>query len=45
MNNVILPKWCNGNAWKYVVGMRNALESEELQKTLPEWIDLIFGFR
>lgn len=25
--------------------MRNALESEELQKTLPEWIDLIFGFR
>lgn len=25
--------------------MRNALESEEVQKELPEWIDLIFGFK
>ncbi|CAD8127801.1 unnamed protein product [Paramecium sonneborni] len=45
VNNVILPKWCNGNPWIFVTGYRNALESEEVSKNLQEWIDLIFGYK
>ncbi|CAD8082084.1 unnamed protein product [Paramecium primaurelia] len=45
VNNVILPKWCEGNPWMFVAGYRNALESEEVSKHLPEWIDLIYGYK
>ncbi|CAK67234.1 unnamed protein product (macronuclear) [Paramecium tetraurelia] len=45
VNNVQLPKWSHNNPWRFVAGQRNALESEEIQRNLPEWIDLIFGFK
>ncbi|CAD8199091.1 unnamed protein product [Paramecium octaurelia] len=45
VNNVLLPKWCEGNPWLFVSGYRNALESEEVSKHLPDWIDLIYGYK
>ncbi|CAD8211533.1 unnamed protein product [Paramecium octaurelia] len=45
VNNVQLPKWSHNNPWRFVAGQRNALESEDIQRTIPEWIDLIFGFK
>ncbi|CAD8129157.1 unnamed protein product [Paramecium sonneborni] len=45
VNNVSLPKWANNNLQRFVTGQRNALESEEIQKNLTEWIDLIFGYK
>ena len=45
VNNVILPKWCNNDPYKYVYSMKRQLESEEVSYTINQWIDLIYGYK
>lgn len=40
--DVTLPKWCN-HSWEFVEKHRDALESEAVSNTLPNWLNLIFG--
>jgi hypothetical protein len=42
-SNVELPKWANGSAMNFIYLHRKALESPIVTKSLPEWIDLIWG--
>lgn len=45
INDVVLPPWCGGCSATFVGIMREALESEACAHKLPQWIDLIFGYR
>jgi hypothetical protein len=45
VNNVDLPVWADNNPYKMVYIMRRHLESKEVSLNLPNWIDLIFGFK
>lgn len=40
-----MTMWSKGNPRLYVYALRQALESEYVSMHLPEWIDLIFGFK
>lgn len=44
-NDVILPKWANGDPKIFVAKNREALESPYVSANLHKWIDLIFGFK
>jgi hypothetical protein len=43
--HVILPPWAKGSPHLFIDIHRQALESEYVSRNLPQWIDLIFGFR
>ena len=43
--NVELPKWANNHYYEFIKKHRMSLESEECQKVLHHWIDLIFGYK
>lgn len=45
IDNVVLPPWAHNDPIKFVWQMRAALESPEVTKNLPSWIDLIFGYK
>ncbi len=45
VNDVILPPWAKGSATVFVQKMREALESDYVSAHLPEWIDLVFGYK
>ena len=45
IDDVILPPWCNNNTRLFMMGMRQALESEYVSSNLNLWIDLIFGYK
>jgi hypothetical protein len=45
VNNVELPPWSNNDPFKFIRIMRDALESDYVSEHLPEWIDLIFGYK
>ena len=45
LSDVILPPWANGSPEKFIEVMRAALESDLCSSMLPDWIDLIFGFK
>lgn len=45
LGDVILPPWAKGSPEKFVEIMRAALESEICSEMLPDWIDLIFGYK
>jgi len=45
VGDVILPPWANDDPEKFVRVMRNALESDHCSELLPQWIDLIFGYK
>ncbi|TID30728.1 hypothetical protein CANINC_000644 [Pichia inconspicua] len=45
VDDVELPPWANGDPVKFVSIMRAALESDYVSEKLPEWIDLIFGYK
>jgi hypothetical protein len=45
VDDVILPPWANGSAHEFVRLNRAALESEYVSARLPDWIDLIFGYK
>ena len=44
-NDVILPKWSGGNAFIFVTKLKIYLESEEVNKKINKWFDLIFGYK
>lgn len=45
VNNVELPSWSNDDVNAFIRIMRDALESDYVSSNLPEWIDLIFGYK
>lgn len=45
VDDVELPPWAKGDPVKFVNIMRAALESDYVSERLPEWIDLIFGYK
>lgn len=45
VNDVKLPKWAKGDPHIFVAKHREALESPYVSQNLPDWIDLIFGYK
>ncbi|KAJ3615470.1 hypothetical protein Zmor_016391 [Zophobas morio] len=45
VNDVILPPWAKGDPRLFVMLHRQALESDYVTLHLPEWLDLIFGYK
>ena len=45
VDDVVLPLWAKGSAYKYIEIMRIALESDYVSSTINRWIDLIFGYK
>eukprot|EP00916_Digyalum_oweni_P012010 GHVL01019890.1.p1 GENE.GHVL01019890.1~~GHVL01019890.1.p1 ORF type:complete len:855 (+),score=181.88 GHVL01019890.1:170-2734(+) len=45
LSDVQLPPWAEGNPEKFLLTMREALESDIVSQDLPDWIDLIFGYK
>jgi len=45
LDNVVLPPWASNSPEKFVEVMRCALESDICRDMLPDWIDLIFGYK
>lgn len=45
IEEVILPPWAKNDPSLFIYKMRKALESKEVTKKLPKWIDLIFGYK
>ncbi|VDN01686.1 unnamed protein product [Thelazia callipaeda] len=45
VNDVILPRWCQGSPRLFVLIHRQALESVIVSSKLNHWIDLIFGYK
>jgi len=45
IGDVILPPWSKNSPQRFIQIMRNALESDVCSSMLPDWIDLIFGFK
>jgi len=45
IGDVKLPPWADNNPHKFIEIMRNALESDICSQMLPDWIDLIFGYK
>ena len=45
IDDVILPPWCNSSTRLFMLGMRQALESDYVCSNLNLWIDLIFGYK
>ena len=44
-NDVTLPKWALNNKYIFISKLKTYLESEEVNKSINKWIDLIFGFK
>ena len=44
-NDVTLPIWANNNNYIFITKLKTYLESEEVNKTIHKWFDLIFGFK
>jgi hypothetical protein len=45
VNDVELPPWSHGDARRFVLIQRQALESAHARENLPHWIDLVFGYK
>lgn len=46
VNDVEFPKWVpNNDAYEFVYMMRKALESQYVSEFLPDWIDLMWGYK
>ena len=43
VNDVLTP--CDNNPYDFIITMRKVLESEQLSRSLQNWVDLIFGFK
>ncbi|EAX99693.1 Beige/BEACH domain containing protein [Trichomonas vaginalis G3] len=44
LENVKLPPWAR-DADDFVWKMRSALESNQIRETIPDWIDLVWGYK
>ena len=44
-NDVTLPNWANNNNYIFITKLKTYLESEEVNKNINKWFDLIFGFK
>ena len=44
-NDVILPNWANNNKYIFISKLKTYLESEEVNKQINKWFDLIFGYK
>ena len=44
-NDVTLPNWANNNNYIFITKLRTYLESEEVNKSINKWFDLIFGYK
>lgn len=45
VDDVRLPAWAKGNPYKFVVGLREALESNYVSQSISKWIDYFFGYK
>ncbi|VEU22887.1 DEKNAAC103984 [Brettanomyces naardenensis] len=45
VNDVELPPWAKNDPLIFVQKMRQALESSYVSEHLPDWIDLVFGYK
>lgn len=45
VNDVELPPWSHGDARRFMLIHRQALESAHARENLPLWIDLVFGYK
>lgn len=45
VNNIQLPHWCQGNPYRFVAGVREALESNYVSQGISKWLDYIFGYK
>jgi len=45
IQDVVLPRWANGDPHEFVKKHREALESKYVSENLNNWIDLIFGYK
>jgi hypothetical protein len=45
VNNVKLPPWAKGDPHVFIAKHREALESPYVSQHLPDWIDLVFGYK
>ncbi|KAI5362388.1 Putative BEACH domain, PH-like domain superfamily, PH-BEACH domain, BEACH domain superfamily protein [Septoria linicola] len=45
VNDVKLPKWAKDDPQIFIARHREALESPYVSQHLPDWIDLIFGYK
>ena len=44
-NDVTCPNWANNNNYIFITKLKTFLESEEVNKTINKWFDLIFGYK
>ena len=44
-NDVTLPNWANNNNYIFITKLKTYLESEEVNKNINKWFDLIFGYK
>ncbi len=44
-NDVTCPNWANNNNFIFITKLKTFLESEEINKTINKWFDLIFGYK
>ena len=44
-NDVILPKWADNDNYIFITKLKTYLESEEVNKKINKWFDLIFGYK
>ena len=44
-NDVTLPLWANNNNYIFITKLKTYLESEEVNKNIHKWFDLIFGIK
>lgn len=42
---IVLPEWAGGSARNFIIKHRQALESQFVSHQIPNWIDLIFGYK
>ncbi|OHS97847.1 hypothetical protein TRFO_35883 [Tritrichomonas foetus] len=45
LNNVILPPWAKDDYFFFIYVMRKALECDKCTEKLPDWIDLVWGYK
>lgn len=45
VDDVELPPWAKGDARRFILIHRQALESDYVTENLPHWIDLVFGYK